>query len=72
MAWEVFQALASLMALEQTASASWIKEPLVVLASLTAARKLVLASRTDWEQIVQALRVACEQMALAAVTDAAS
>ena len=63
MAWEVFQALASLMALEQTALASWIEQPLVVLASLTATRKLVLASRTDWEEIVRALRVACEHMA---------
>ena len=72
MAWEVFQAPVLLMALEQAASASWIKWPLFVLASLTSARKLVLASRTDWGQIVQASRVACEQMALAVAIDAAS
>ena len=36
-AWEIFRALASQMALEQVASASWTKWPLVVLASLTAA-----------------------------------
>ena len=46
-AWEIFQAPASLMALKQAALASWTKWPLIVLASLTATRKLVLSSRTE-------------------------
>ena len=37
-AWEIIWASASQMALEQVALASWTKQPLVVLASLTAVR----------------------------------
>ena len=60
------------MALEQAASALWIKQSLLVLASLTAARQLVLASRIDWEQIIWVSKITCEQMALALVMDADS
>ena len=40
-AWKVFWAPASLMALKHTASPVWIEQPLFVLASITAAWKLV-------------------------------
>ena len=71
-AWETFWALASQMALEQAASASWTKQPQVVLAFLTAARKLVLVSRINQEQAVWASRVTWEQMTLASLMDAAA
>ena len=71
-AWETFWALTSQMALEQAASDSWTKWPLVVLAFLTAAKKLVLASRINWEQAVQASRLAWEQMTLAYLIDVAA
>ena len=46
-AWEILWTAASPMALEQAASAFWIKLPLIVLASLTTSRKWVLPSRTE-------------------------
>ena len=52
LAWEALWALTSLMAGEQVASASWMIQPLVVLASLTAAEQAVLASRISQEQLV--------------------
>ena len=71
-AWETFQALASQMALEQAALSSWTKWTLVVLAFLTATRKLVLAPRINQEQAVLASRVTWEQMTLASLIDAAA
>ena len=64
---KTFWASTSQVALEQAASASWTKWPLVVLAFLTTTRKSVLASRINWEQAVQASRVAWEQMTLASL-----
>ena len=58
MAWEIVQALASLMALEQATSAAWIEQHLVVLASMTVTWRLVLASMTVAQKLVLASRAA--------------
>ena len=71
------------MALEQVALSSWMIQPLVVLAFLTAVeqvvlasritqKKLVLASKVNWEQVVWASRVTQEQTALASLIDSAA
>ena len=55
---ETLWALALLMALEQVALASWMIQPWVVLAFLTAIEQEVLASSINWEQVVWASIVA--------------
>ena len=79
-AWEAFQISASLMAIEQAASASWMVWVWIILASLTIAKHKALASRVSWEQMALASltvakhralasRVTQEQMALGSLKD---
>ena len=59
---QALQALTSLMALEQVASASWMIQPLVVLTSLTATEQAGLASKITQEQLVLVYKVNWEQV----------
>ena len=54
LAWEALQVFASLMAVEQAASASQMVQAQVVLASLMAVKHRALASRVTWEQMALA------------------
>ena len=50
LAWEALQVLASLMTIEQVASASQMVQAWVVLASLIVVKHRALAFRVTWEQ----------------------